>query len=198
MLSKYLRFVFDRDRTSLFVPLQQELELIWAYEEIEKVRFGDRFGFRLYVDEGLEELEIPSLYIQPFVENAIRHGLFEKEGAGTVSLSVTDRDRYIRFVIEDDGVGSSRRTSPMWRNFGSTSAISSLEKNCSSVMRANAKVTLRIVSSIVKVLFFFCTSKSCMSLCFFSGSPKKILQYAGSFSKLSQKEALFSLNYIPV
>ncbi|MCD9025173.1 hybrid sensor histidine kinase/response regulator [Cohnella silvisoli] len=105
MLSRYLRFVFERDQKSMYVPLRVELELVQAYVEIEKARFGERLEFRLYEDPGLDDVRIPSLCIQPYVENAIRHGLFEKEGPGTVTLSITDGDGYIRFDIVDDGVG---------------------------------------------------------------------------------------------
>ncbi|WP_186438395.1 hybrid sensor histidine kinase/response regulator [Cohnella terricola] len=105
MLSRYLRMVFQRDLHTLFVPLSVELELIQAYVEIEKARFGDRLSFKLQQDPGLESVVIPSLTIQPFVENAIRHGIFEKDGVGTVTLSVADGNGYIRFDVLDDGVG---------------------------------------------------------------------------------------------
>ncbi|WP_338045668.1 ATP-binding protein [Paenibacillus antarcticus] len=105
MLSQYLRFILDMDRTTQFVPLHQELELIHAYVEIEKARFGDRFEFVAHIEDSVRAREIPSLCIQPFVENAIRHGLFEKEGYGKVSLMIDEGDEYIKIIIEDDGVG---------------------------------------------------------------------------------------------
>ncbi|USG66546.1 ATP-binding protein [Brevibacillus ruminantium] len=105
MLSRYLRTVFQRELHAPYVPLNVELELIRAYVEIEKARFGDRLSFKLQQDSGLESVVIPSFTIQPFVENAIRHGIFEKEGTGTVALSITDGNGYIRFEIVDDGVG---------------------------------------------------------------------------------------------
>ncbi|MBB6673577.1 response regulator [Cohnella nanjingensis] len=105
VLSRYLRMVFDRDGRAQQVPLKQELELIRAYVEIEKARFGDRLVYRLQIDPDLETYYVPFLTIQPFVENAIRHGLFEKDGVGTVTLSVWDGDGYLRFEIADDGVG---------------------------------------------------------------------------------------------
>lgn len=105
MLSRYLRMVFDRDQLSPNVPLSTELELIQAYVEIEKARFGERFAYKLQTDPGLEAVIVPSLTLQPFVENAIRHGLFEKEGSGTVALTISDGDGYIRCEIADDGVG---------------------------------------------------------------------------------------------
>ncbi|MFC5407000.1 ATP-binding protein [Cohnella soli] len=110
MLSRYLRIVFERDQTTLFVTLRMELELIKAYVEIEKARFGTRLAYKLQTDPGLDTAVIPSLILQPFVENAIRHGLFEKEGNGTVTLTVSDGNGYIRFDIEDDGVGMADDT----------------------------------------------------------------------------------------
>ncbi|MGD8190713.1 ATP-binding protein [Brevibacillus ginsengisoli] len=107
MLSQYLRYILDMDRNTLFVPLYQELELIHAYVEIEKARFGDRFDYVCHVDDSVFQREIPSLCIQPFVENAIRHGLFEKDGLGIVTLTILEGDHYLKVVIEDDGVGNS-------------------------------------------------------------------------------------------
>ncbi|WP_442604378.1 hybrid sensor histidine kinase/response regulator [Paenibacillus sp. KN14-4R] len=106
MLSQYLRYILDMDRSTLFVPLYQEMELIEAYVEIEKARFRDRFQFVCSIDESLQHHEIPFLCIQPFVENAIRHGLFEKGGHGKVHLTIEQTDDlFIRVIVEDDGVG---------------------------------------------------------------------------------------------
>ncbi len=105
MLSRYLRIVFQQDQRSADVPLGLELELIRAYVEIERARFGDRLVFRLHCDPGLESELIPSLSIQPFVENAIRHGVFEKDGTGTVTLAIADGEGYMKIQVEDDGVG---------------------------------------------------------------------------------------------
>ncbi|NDI35197.1 ATP-binding protein [Chengkuizengella sediminis] len=104
MLSQYLRIIFNTDHTTTLVSLEKELKLVEAYVEIEKARF-DRFHFHVDIDKGLEKLLIPPLCIQPFVENAIRHGLFEKDEAGQVTLTIRDHGRYISIVIEDDGVG---------------------------------------------------------------------------------------------
>ncbi|WP_338120014.1 ATP-binding protein [Paenibacillus thalictri] len=105
MLSQYLRYILDMDRSTLMVPLRQELELIEAYVEIEKARFGERFAFECHVDPAAYYREIPSLSIQPFVENAIRHGLFEKEGFGMVALNIREGDGFMKVIVEDNGVG---------------------------------------------------------------------------------------------
>ncbi|KRE71450.1 histidine kinase [Paenibacillus sp. Soil750] len=104
-LSQFLRYILDMDRNDLFVNLHRELDLIDAYVEIEKARYGDRFEFICYVDESLKHFSIPSLCIQPFVENAIRHGLFEKDEYGTVTLTIQEGDGYLHVTIQDNGIG---------------------------------------------------------------------------------------------
>lgn len=105
MLSQYMRFILDMDRSTLVIPVYRELELIQAYVEIEQARFGERFDYSSQVDDSLKAVIIPSLCIQPFIENAIRHGLFEKEGQGKVALRIQAGDGYMKILVEDDGVG---------------------------------------------------------------------------------------------
>ncbi|NDI35185.1 ATP-binding protein [Chengkuizengella sediminis] len=103
-LSQYLRVIYSTNHKTMFIPLHREMDLIKAYVEIEKARF-DRFDFSYQMDEGLEDVIVPSLCIQPFVENAIRHGLFRKKGEGQVTLTILEKDESIEVVIEDNGVG---------------------------------------------------------------------------------------------
>ncbi|MDF2985480.1 MAG: putative regulator of cell autolysis [Eubacterium sp.] len=107
LLSRYLRFIFQTDSSFSKISINQELDIIKAYVEIEKLRFGERLQYEVYVDEELleEELPIPPLLLQPLIENSIRHGLFNKIGQGKVSLSITQGDGFVYMVVEDDGVG---------------------------------------------------------------------------------------------
>lgn len=109
LLSRYLRYIFQGGPSRQWIPLGQELDMIHAYVEIEKLRFGDRLKYETYLDPGLEEdgIMVPALLVQPLVENAIRHGLFNKLGPGLVSLSITEGEEFFRIVVEDDGVGMS-------------------------------------------------------------------------------------------
>ncbi|MEI7026550.1 ATP-binding protein [Paenibacillus sp. y28] len=107
MLSQYLRYILDMDRSRLSVPLSRELELIEAYVEIEKARYGGRFRFECHMEGMLRHWNIPTLCIQPFVENAIRHGLFEKEEGGVVRLSLIQKDKQLEVIVEDNGTGIS-------------------------------------------------------------------------------------------
>ncbi|WP_175428298.1 hybrid sensor histidine kinase/response regulator [Bacillus solimangrovi] len=106
MLNQYLRIIYHTTPRTMFIPFEQELKLIEAYVEIERVRFK-WLNYTANIDEGLDGIYIPALCIQPFVENAIRHGVFNKKGEGNVSLTIINLQTFIRIIIEDDGVGLS-------------------------------------------------------------------------------------------
>lgn len=105
--STYLRLIFENSQTNTTVLLQDELKLIDAYVEIEMARFPNRIHYEVTVDESALSKKIPSLTIQPFVENAIRHGLFNKIEAGHVQLRIHNGDHSLKIEIVDDGVGMS-------------------------------------------------------------------------------------------
>ncbi len=95
------------------IKLSVELEQIIYYVKLEQLRFTDKFDFIMNVDESIEteDIEIPSMLIQPYIENAILHGLYNKGGRGTLKLSVKEIDQRLIFEIDDDGIGreESRR-----------------------------------------------------------------------------------------
>lgn len=103
--SKYLRLIFDFDNKSMSVPLEREIELIKAYVEIEKARFGDLINIEYDIDPELLSIEIPSFCIQPLVENSIKHGLRKKDTGGTVFISVQKSERILIIRVSDTGIG---------------------------------------------------------------------------------------------
>lgn len=107
-LSRYLRLTFEVSGEQVFVPLRQELELIEAYVAIEKARFGNRIHFALEVDSTVQSFKIPFMLLQPFVENAIKHGICTKENGGMVSLRVKHLDQRLLLQIEDNGEGMTK------------------------------------------------------------------------------------------
>ena len=102
-LSKYLRYNLDNNLKS--VELIKELNQIDTYIKIEKARFGDKLNIIYNVDESLYNFQIPSLIIQPLVENSIKHGILKKRENGCVKIIVKKIDKDIEVIIEDDGVG---------------------------------------------------------------------------------------------
>lgn len=89
-----------------FVTMAEELRLVDTYLDLERARFGDRLSVSVRVAPGVLSVALPSLVIQPLVENAVRHGLEPSERPGTLSIAVTDEGGEAAVTIQDDGVGA--------------------------------------------------------------------------------------------
>ena len=89
------------------IPLQDELEALNLYLELEMIRFKDKFDFEIKVDEEIDTLlfKVPTMLIQPYVENSISHGLMPCEGKGLVKIALKLENEYISCTIEDNGIG---------------------------------------------------------------------------------------------
>lgn len=104
--SKLMRTVLTRSVADR-VTLKEEIDLLKDYVHLEKLRFDDKFQFVVQPldDLDVDNIKIPSLLIQPFVENAIVHGLYNKEGNGLLNIKVTLDGENLIFIVEDDGIG---------------------------------------------------------------------------------------------
>ena len=91
------------------VDLYRELETIKSYLEIEKARFGDKLKIVYNIPENIECF-LPPLLLQPIVENAVKHGIFEKVEGGVVEIIALDNDRETELIVKDNGVGMSEET----------------------------------------------------------------------------------------
>lgn len=87
------------------ITLAQELALLDRYLAIQKLRFGDRIEIRVDVDPATLSAMVPSMFLQPLVENAIRHGLEGRMSGGTVRVSAAQIDDQLHIAVLDDGVG---------------------------------------------------------------------------------------------
>lgn len=108
--SKLIRRVLENNMEK-FVPLDDELDMLEIYMEIESLRFSTPFEFEINVCEELEEDEyqLPPMILQPYIENAIWHGIFhKKEGIGKIILLLSLEEDRIKCVIEDNGVGRKK------------------------------------------------------------------------------------------
>ena len=92
------------------VPLAEELEALKLYIELEILRFKNKFSYLLDIDENINihEYKIPPMLFQPFVENAILHGLNHKEGEGLLQIQLSLKNGLIHCVIEDNGIGREK------------------------------------------------------------------------------------------
>jgi two-component system LytT family sensor kinase len=92
-------------RSDAFSPLREELDLVDDYLSIERVRFGDKLRFVKRVDDGVLDAVVPSMLLQPLVENCIKHGIAPKVDGGTIEISSHRDDGRLRIEVRDDGVG---------------------------------------------------------------------------------------------
>ncbi len=104
--AKLMRLVLENSRET-FVLLQNEVELLRSYMEIEQLRFTGKFDFEIVVDPAIdpEAIRIPPMLIQPHIENAILHGFAPAEKKGMLWLRFNVNGKSIRCEVEDNGVG---------------------------------------------------------------------------------------------
>jgi LytS/YehU family sensor histidine kinase len=103
-LSDFLRLTLE-ERHAPQVPLSRELEFLRCYLDIQRVRFQDRLGTRLEVDDDTLRAAVPNLILQPLVENALRHGLLAKAEPGHLHVvGRRDGDQLV-LRVDDDGLG---------------------------------------------------------------------------------------------
>ncbi|MBL7812423.1 MAG: histidine kinase [Bacteroidetes bacterium] len=107
--SKLIRMVLDNSRHRR-ISVASELEALNLYMDLERFRFDQKFDYTVQVSESVDihQLEIPPLIIQPFVENAIWHGLMHKEGKGKLSIQLDMEDGLLCIVVEDNGIGRQK------------------------------------------------------------------------------------------
>lgn len=105
--AKLMRMFLESSKNK-YISLQEEVDLIKLYVEMEQLRFEGRFIATFEVDNHIDiySTEIPSVLLQPFVENAINHGLFHKEdNDGHLLIKISEKSSTIEVIIEDNGIG---------------------------------------------------------------------------------------------
>lgn len=114
--SSYLRGFYDYERDEL-VSFAQELELVRAYAALEQARFGEKLRVEYRIEA--EDFLLPSLVLQPLVENAFVHGLREKDNGGTVIVYTSRvKNGRVRMGVRDDGIGFSKKAALTRRGVG--------------------------------------------------------------------------------
>jgi len=103
-LSSFLRYSLDNDPLQK-ITLEQELQALQLYLDIEKVRFEDRLSLQLDIEQNAKDALIPSLLLQPLVENAIKYGIARAEGGGHLSISAKVFAGDLLIELSDDGPG---------------------------------------------------------------------------------------------
>lgn len=104
-LAKFLRYSLNGDHDQL-VSLSQELDALTLYLDIEKVRFGERLNVKTDVEPIASLCLVPSLMLQPLVENAIKYAVAEQENGGTIMITAIVRKEQLILTVSDDGPGA--------------------------------------------------------------------------------------------
>lgn len=107
--SKLIRLILQHSNHQ-YVSLSSELEAIKLYLSLESLRFEHRFAFNILIDESVDTgfIEIPPLIIQPYVENAIWHGLVSKPDDGLIEIRICKNEDVLLCEIEDNGIGRAK------------------------------------------------------------------------------------------
>lgn len=108
-LSDVFRHALSRANRSL-ISLDEEFAFLQTYLKIEHARFGDRLRVEFACDPRIGTMQIPSLLLQPLVENAIKHGLAATPGGGTVRIQAEDLGETLRLIVADNGGGWCNNT----------------------------------------------------------------------------------------
>ncbi|WP_022819791.1 histidine kinase [Fusobacterium russii] len=132
-LSNYLRYNLNNGLSN--VELIKELQQINSYLRIEKARFGEKLNIIYEIDDDIYNIKIPSLIIQPLVENSVKHGLLKKREGGFIKIVIKKCGKNLNITIEDNGVGIEK------------SIIDSLDKEI------NENIGLKNVHQRLKLLY---------------------------------------------
>ncbi len=137
--SRLMRLVMENSEYD-FISTQKELEILEIYLELEHFRFKDKFDYKINVDDFLDDddFEIPPMLIQPYIENAIWHGLRYKENSGNLTLQLTKKEKKLHVTISDNGIG---------RKKSAELKTSNQKKNRSTALR-NIKERIHIVNEL--------------------------------------------------
>ncbi|MCB0761884.1 MAG: histidine kinase [Flavobacteriales bacterium] len=104
--SRLIRAMLNNARAQK-ITLQEEVDSLQLYMELEKMRFKDKFDFEIIVDEDVDThlIELPPLLIQPYLENAIIHGMSQKRSQGKINLYYLQKGKYLVATVTDNGIG---------------------------------------------------------------------------------------------
>jgi GAF domain-containing protein len=104
--SRLMRSILNNSREDN-ISLEKELEMLTLYLELEKLRFGKKLDYSIHVDPSLREgtVFIPTMIVQPFIENAMLHGIMHKDCCGEIHVSFIDRENHIEVKVKDNGIG---------------------------------------------------------------------------------------------
>jgi two-component system LytT family sensor kinase len=124
-LSELLRLNLDQSKAQE-LPLHEELAFLDLYLEIEQARFADRLQVERQIEPGLQDALVPCLILQPLAENAIRHGIEQREETGHLTIGARRRNALLELSVRDNGSGLAADNAPMREGIGLSNTRSRL------------------------------------------------------------------------
>jgi ligand-binding sensor domain-containing protein len=109
--AKLIRLILNNSEKTT-VTINEDIEALTLYLELEKMRFDNKFNYAIHIDKAIDGDydEIPPMLIQPYLENAILHGINPKEGMGQIDLKISLVNQFIKISIIDNGIGREKAT----------------------------------------------------------------------------------------
>ncbi|MFT5724710.1 MAG: two-component system LytT family sensor kinase [Bacteroidia bacterium] len=146
--ARLMRTVLEHSKED-FVVLSAEIEVLQRYLNLEHIRFHDQFDYTFKVDDDLEvdRIMLPPMLVQPYVENAIWHGLRYKEGKGTLVVHFSSQDGGLRITVKDDGIGRTQSRQIKTKN-QKQGKSTGLKNTASRVKLLNDVHNIKITSEI--------------------------------------------------
>lgn len=144
--SKLIRSILDSARSEK-ISLAAEIELIGLYLEMEAMRLKEKLNYKINIPPDIDAdfIEIPPLLIQPYVENAIWHGLMPKPEGGTITVAISIANDSLEINIADDGIGRGKAEALKKKNkFNHTSHGSALNNERIAMFNARYKTNTRV------------------------------------------------------
>ena len=122
--AKLIRTILNNSDKNM-IPLSEELKALELYLDLEAMRFEKRFYYEIKIDSDVDTFrtEIPSMLIQPYVENAVKHGILHSANVGQIKIEIVKQDNFLKCSIEDNGVGmeaSFENKNLEYRSFGTS------------------------------------------------------------------------------
>lgn len=107
--TRLMRFILNSSSIE-HIPVEDETDFIENYLQLQKLRFDNRFDYKISIDPDIEPetMMVPPMLLQPFVENAIEHGINSLEKGGLITVSMTLKEDHIIATVEDNGIGRER------------------------------------------------------------------------------------------
>ncbi len=122
--SRLIRLILQNSRAE-HISLHSELEALGLYMDMERLRFQQRFTYEIITDglPDLEMIELPPMLMQPYVENAIWHGLMHKQEPGHIAIQIWQEDAHLICTIEDNGIGREKAKQLKSRHSGKKKSV---------------------------------------------------------------------------